>query len=411
MSIRKFVEFEDVPINSSSLVIVIPERGKAEIATLDKEDRSFRFQNLRFVLTKGDSKTEYKPQPALDNLPVSTYLQSKGHQSEKSFAKAARMFGLNELNIPTPQFFDLFKEQVVAPFFVFQIFTVGLWCMDEYWQFSVLTLFMLVLFEAIVTKRRIANLSVLRDMRSEAYDVYVYRCKRWKTVSSHSLVPGDVISIVHDDDDEDRECPCDVVLIRGSCIVNEALLTGESVPLVKEALLDDDSSEKDLLNKASILFAGTKILQHESTKRKSRVPTPPDGGALGFVIRTSWYTTQGDLMRTILYSTERITANSGEAFLFIACLLVFAVIASAYVYTEGLKDERRDHWKLVLHCIMILTSVVPPELPMELSLAVNNSLIALRKVQIFCTYFVWLLCLFIYHTQQQQQQQQRQHRY
>lgn len=50
-----------------------------------------------------------------------------------------------------------------------------------------------------------------------------------------------------------------------------------------------------------------------------------------------------------------------------------------------LQDPERDRFKIYLHCTMIITAVVPPELPMELSMAVNSSLLALVRKGVFCT--------------------------
>jgi hypothetical protein len=59
-------------------------------------------------------------------------------------AAAARKWGANAVESPPPTFLALLREQALAPFFAFQMFSVGLWMLDEYWQYALFSLSTLV---------------------------------------------------------------------------------------------------------------------------------------------------------------------------------------------------------------------------------------------------------------------------
>ena len=122
------------------------------------------------------------------------------------------MYGKNEFDIPVPSFTELFSEHATAPFFVFQVFCVGLWCLDEYWYYSLFTLFMLVVFECTVvwqvstvqfiyshltddTPQRLRTLTEFRTMAVTPYPIQCLRDNKWNTLQTDELLPGDVVSI------------------------------------------------------------------------------------------------------------------------------------------------------------------------------------------------------------------------
>ncbi|KAI9204679.1 uncharacterized protein BJ171DRAFT_505077, partial [Polychytrium aggregatum] len=360
------------------------ESAVIKTAEGSKRELFFFFQKQKFMYDEQKQQFCKLDYPDSASHTFEEYRRKTGVISDDDLNALAAKYGQNKFDIPIPSFQELFKEHLVAPFFVFQLFCVALWFLDDMWYYSLFTLFMLFVFESTVVFQRLRNLQEFRSMSIKPYPIPVYRNGKWTQIQTDDLVPGDICSVSRCVDD--NPVPADMLIIDGSCIANEAMLSGESTPQLKESIASRDATDLfDISSdKNNVLFGGTKVLQVTPPQSTSSINTPDDG-CLAFVLRTGFATEQGKLVRTIVYSTERITANNLESLFFILFLLIFAIAASWYVWVEGSQNEERKRSKVLLDCILIITSVVPPELPMELSLAVNNSLIALAKVYIFCT--------------------------
>jgi len=63
----------------------------------------------------------------------------------------------------------------------------------------------------------------------------------------------------------------------------------------------------------------------------------PERGIVCRVLSTRLGSSQGRLIRTILFSSERFSVESKDAYFLLMFLTVFAVIASAYVCYNGSK--------------------------------------------------------------------------
>src|SRR3954449_11013179 len=162
-----------------------------------KQNISFLFQKRRFLydpakktfdILKYDIDADPKPK-------IEQFQKSRGITSAAEATRIEQHYGTNTFDIPVPTFGELFKEHAVAPFFVFQIFCVGLWLLDEYWYYSLFTLFMLVAFESTVVWQRQRTLNEFRGMSIKPYDLLVYRQKKWQEIQSDKLLPGDLASV------------------------------------------------------------------------------------------------------------------------------------------------------------------------------------------------------------------------
>jgi cation-transporting ATPase 13A1 len=199
---------------------------------MPSETRSATKLNSPATVAKSKVKTLFHRLHYPNDMPLSFYTKRwTGHHS-KSLELAKQVYSNNSIRINLPPFVDLLKQQLVAPFFLFQLLCVLLWCLDEYWYYAIFTLFTLILFECSVAYTRLKDLQRLRDTLRMPFGVWVYR-NQWELVSSEELVVGDIVSLSssstsqHVDHEGGTHVPADLLLIKGGAVVNEATLTGE----------------------------------------------------------------------------------------------------------------------------------------------------------------------------------------
>jgi cation-transporting ATPase 13A1 len=250
------------------------------------------------------------------NLKWQEYRNSRGLRTDTEVETAQDKYGTNVFELPRPTFLDLFKKQLMQPLAIFQFFCTALWMMDTYWRYTCFTLVSILGFEASTAFQRLKSMATLRGMSMKTYPVWVFRMGKWQEHPIEELLPGDIISLITKKPEPKAEgeenappkpenkhltVPCDCLVIRGSAIVNEATLTGESVPQMKDALsvASDGDAPVDAFGKHRIhaLFSGTSLIQVTPAPKdegsNDELQCPPDGGILCYVLRTGFTLPRG----------------------------------------------------------------------------------------------------------------------
>lgn len=190
------------------------------------------------------------------------------------------------------------------------------------------------------------------------------------SINPDYLVPGDIIVLPMDG------CimACDAVLISGSCIVNESMLTGESVPVTKTPPNPSGHLFEWASQKRHILYAGTTILQTRYYGNEK---------VLAKVMRTGFNTSKGELIKSILYPQPIGFQFYEDSVRFVTGLFCVAAIGMAYcVRLYLLRNVEIE--TVLLRTLDIITIVIPPALPLAMTAGTVYSQSRLKQKNIFC---------------------------
>ncbi|XP_045113394.1 polyamine-transporting ATPase 13A3-like isoform X2 [Portunus trituberculatus] len=334
----------------------------------DGEHLYFINRKLKYVWD--DATCTFARLRPTDHAPTfSTFHNGAEGLTGKEAARRQELFGENFMKIDVLSVWQLLIQQAINPFYIFQVFTVILWCIQDYYVYSscIVALSVTSIFIMVWETRR--QSIALRETVTSQSEMMVIRDGKRVVLSSRDVVPGDVVFV----DSVTTRLEVDAVLLYGSIITNEAMLTGESLPVTKVAVpLGNDTLFCEEEHKHHLLYSGTQVLQ---VRGAIEVPA--------IVIKTGFYTARGELVRSILFPkpTDFHFYKDLMKMLSIFLLLGFAAMGWSFYKKSSQGDT---FWVTLVYSLDLVTFVVPPLLPATLTAINVWAQQRLKKKKVYC---------------------------
>ncbi|XP_016798002.2 probable cation-transporting ATPase 13A4 isoform X4 [Pan troglodytes] len=268
--------------------------------------------------------------------------------------------------------------KVLNPFYIFQLFSVCLWFSEDYKEYAFAIIIMSIISISLTVYDLREQSVKLHHLVESHNSITVSVCGRKAGVQeleSRVLVPGDLLILTGNK----VLMPCDAVLIEGSCVVDEGMLTGESIPVTKTPLPKMDSSvpwktQSEADYKRHVLFCGTEVIQAKAAC---------SGTVRAVVLQTGFNTAKGDLVRSILYPKPVNFQLYRDAIRFLLCLVGTATIGMIYTLCVYVLSGEPPE-EVVRKALDVITIAVPPALPAALTTGIIYAQRRLKKRGIFC---------------------------
>lgn len=326
-----------------------------------------------FEKTESESKTESECGDQIKHFEGLTEWQAKS---------LVETYRHNVIDIKMDSVWFLVLKELLSPFTVFQFFSFVVWFNDNYVQYAVIILVLTLasvgatVYEAHKQSKRIQKMAFYTCPVKVKRKKTSSKESETKTINSKDLQIGDLVYV-----NQNEQVPADILLLKGKCVVDESLITGESTPCTKQKY-----SESSVISEVNCLIAGTRCLVSENKSLDSAVALEKTNNqALGVVIRTGFYTIKGRLIRDLLFQKTPNPKFKTDAFRFLLVISGITLVAFIWncVFLMCYYPYKTTLFKVMIRSLDLFTTAIPPTLPLSLMIAIEYSRRRLKHNKIF----------------------------